>query len=109
MKETLGVAHVHVAGNVPPVTHVLLLAFGKPEIAASCRAAHGQQSRGAVRDLLEVFVDDHGLVPRYNLSSGTRPGMAGPSRYKDVKYFGGSQAVQDFHTCRIHPRRVRRL
>ena len=79
MKETLGVAHVHVAGNVPPVTHVLLLAFGKGEVAASCRAAHGQQSRSAVRDLLEVFVDDHSLIPGYNLAGCTRPGVASPS------------------------------
>ena len=92
---SIAIAPVHVARDVPAVSHVLALAIRLAPVAAAGRPAHRQQALRAWRDVFEVFVDHPCLVPGHRGARRSGPDSPLAGRDEDVKHLGGSDAVED--------------
>src|SRR5262249_35823954 len=104
----VGIHEVSVAGDVPAVLHVLVLAFAG-EIAAPGRPAHGEAADGVGRNLLALGVDHARLVTRHRLAGGARANLAFGRADEDVQHFGRADAVEDLDAGRGEPGVERRL
>src|SRR4051812_38317291 len=71
MEEAVGVADVNVAGNVPALPDIVLLAKRQSQVTAACWAFNGKKAFLAIRHRHHSFLIDHdGLISRHHFAGG---------------------------------------
>src|SRR5580698_5622360 len=91
-----------VAGDVPAVLHVFLLA-GVGEIAAAGRAPHREPSDRSAWNVIEILVDDLGFVTRDGLSGDARSSIVKTAADEHMQHFRRAYTVEDRHAGALRP------
>src|SRR6266545_490481 len=97
------VGAVGVAGQIPAVLHVSLLALGIVEVAAAGRTAHGEAADLSEGHLLALLVHDLYSIAGHGLAGGARPDVALGGAQEGVEHLGRADAVEDRETGRPAP------
>src|SRR5205807_9876255 len=93
------IAHVDVAGDVPAVSNVRLLAVA-PKVAAACRPLYRQPSQPSVGHWPAVRILDLRHLSRHGAPGAPGPDLVAGGGDEDVQHLRRPNAVDDAnHAC----------
>src|SRR5690606_12433626 len=83
-----------VAGDVPAIDHIVLLAL-VGEVAAAGGPAYGELADGTGWQGPEILVQHAGFIARHRFASGAGADIVAARRNEDMDHLGGADAVDD--------------